>query len=281
MTISLATRASDIAAIGRCPGGLVLKMVHPEAQAPTAWYLKGNAVHATIEASVLQDLDLDGAQAFAGAWVDRELEAVATPIIETSQVSLLFLRDDVRTLLTNFFQQVHPDSPARLPIYDEYEWPFQPEIRFSRSAEECGTKYPVSGTVDALFTRKGGDGHAIVDWKSGSKKIEDTSQPNHYRLGLNQPEAHAWFHHLARVHRDSIIQQADPFNEGAARQRAIATEAIKDATFIDKRYPLFHPGVLCQTCPMQSVCPARGSRVDRESRAQDLRLRLRQVELVA
>jgi hypothetical protein len=85
----------------------------------------------------------------------------------------------------------------------------------------------------------------------------------------------AWFHHLDKQRKGSIIQGAEPYpGDDAIRQRILSTEAIKDEVVAGK-YPKFNPDWYCNWCPVQRVCPADGDYRNREENAANLRRMLK------
>jgi hypothetical protein len=247
-------------------------------QADASFFILGTQVHSGIARAITESLDLDQTITHITSGISGELERANTRIVETQSRTIAGIYDDATRLITAWFSQVHPDSNSRLPEYGLLKWPAVVEQKFTLPASEAGTRYPVTGTIDAIFERQSGR-HAIVDWKCGTRTQRSDAQLQHYRMISRLGDADAWFHNLDKPR--AIIQHAEEYNEAAARQRAIGTEGVK-TTMLDREYPIFNPGPLCGTCVVWAHCPARrGSRNDREANASDLRIRLRQIELVA
>jgi hypothetical protein len=217
------------------------------------------------------DLDLDQALTHARAGIDRELERIADAPrkIESSKRGFDSMHDDAARMLRNWFKFVHPDSDKRLEIYDEYAWPPKVEVPFTVDPYLAGTQYPVWGSIDAVFLPVSGESVAIVDWKSGTSKQRNSDQLHFYQFGY-KGDTPAWFHHLDRVRKGSIIQEADPYpGDDVVRQRILATEAIKES-ILDDGYVNFNPDWYCNYCPVQHVCPADGDVRNRETNLTNL-----------
>ena len=272
--LDLATRSTDVRMVGNCPGSLALKHLGSE-QTPATFLELGTRLHQTIEKSVLEDLDLDAALGWLCRAIDGDVEDLghAEYVIESRARTLASMHDDARRLLTAWFDRVHPDSPKRLEIYGSYQWPPRVEVPFLRSAESAGTKYPVWGTVDALFAAQHGDGLAVVDWKGGTNRQRDDYQLHHYRFGLDVPDAKAWFHNLDKPR--ATIQEAELYpGDPAVRQRIRATEEVK-LGILEDGFARFQPSKLCRYCPVADSCPAIARGREREQKMSDLRRRIR------
>jgi hypothetical protein len=264
-----------VSTMHQCPGKWVLTNFYEADQAEATYFHLGTQLHETIEVSIVMDLDLDGALRHLNAGIDRSLETLgnAERVLSSSKRSVDTMRADAERMIRNWFRTVHPDSDKRIGIYNECEWPPPVEFAFMRS--DLGTKYPVWGSVDALFRYKNATRFLLVDWKSGTSKQRDSKQLDYYRFGIGEPDADAHFHHLDKVQARSVIQGADPYpGDDAVRQRILATEAIKDS-IIEGQYPKFNPDWYCGYCPVQHVCPADGDFRNREANAANLRSMLR------
>jgi hypothetical protein len=274
----MSTRSTDVSMMQQCPGRWVLSNFYEADQAPASFFMLGTQLHETIEVAINLDLDLDQALAHASAGIDRQLEALppGVQVVESSQRGLDTMRDDADRMMRQWFRTVHPDSDKRLEIYDEYEWPPQTEVPFMFSSDLAGTRYPVWGSVDAIFKAKDSVEHALVDWKSGTSRQRTDDQLHYYMFGLSTLEVQtAWFHHLDKQRKGSIVQEVGPWpGSDAIRQRILATEAIKDEVVAGK-YPKFNPDWYCNWCPVQQVCPADGDYRNREENAANLRRMLK------
>jgi hypothetical protein len=269
----MATRSTDVSMMKDCPGRFALTCFYEKEQAEASFFILGSQLHETIEVSIVMDLDLDQALTHARAGIDRELERIsdAPRKIESSKRGFDSMHDDAARMLRNWFKFVHPDSGKRLEIYDEYEWPPQVEIPFMFPPSLAGTKYPVWGSVDAIFKNKASVEHALVDWKSGTSRQRTDDQLHFYQFGLSTLEVeNAWFHHLDRVRKGSIIQEVGPWpGSDTIRQRILATEAIKES-ILEDGYVNFNPDWYCNYCPVQHVCPADGDVRNRETNLTNL-----------
>jgi hypothetical protein len=266
----MATRSTDVAMMGQCPGRWVLTNFMEQQQAEASFFILGTQLHESIEVAINLDLDEDQTLRHARAGIERELERIADAerVIESSKRGFDSMHEDAERMLRNWFKFVHPDSSKRLPIYDEYAWPPRTEVAFILPPQ--GHSYPVWGSIDAMFFK--GPNIALADWKSGTSRQRSSDQLHFYEYGLNTLEAGAaWFHHLDKVQARSIIQHADPYpGDDAVRQRILATEAIKDA-ICNGEYPQFNPDWYCNYCPVQHHCPVEGDVRNREQNMVNLR----------
>ena len=272
--IPMATRSTDVSVMGDCPGRFALTCFYEKEQAEASFFILGSQLHETIEVSIVMDLDLDQALTHARAGIDRELERIedAPRKIESSKRGFDSMHDDAARMLRNWYRFVHPDSDKRLEIYDEYQWPPATEVPFHVPAGK-GTRYPQWGRIDAAFIPKShdfADQRALVDWKSGTSKQRTSDQLHFYERGYRLAVAPAvvgiksWFHHLDRVRKGSIIQEADPYpGDDVVRQRILATERVKES-ILEDGYVNFNPDWYCNYCPVQHVCPADGDVRNRE-----------------
>ncbi len=264
--IPLATRSTDISTMETCPGRFVLSLYHEHDEAHASFFALGTLLHEGIELAITHDLD----QAYMCAvWLPDQVgmilkgwEASDRRVIETTKRGIDSLFDDAQRMMVNWFNHVHPDGDDRHPIYDDYEWPPQVEQTFERSAASAGTQYPVWGSVDALFRKPWPSSDprewVIVDWKSGTQKQRSDFQLNFYRFGMGMGDTPAHFHHLDRVRKNAIVQQADPYPGDPEMARLITeTEQIK-LGILDGEIPEFTPSFLCPYCPVQEFCPVEG-----------------------
>jgi len=148
------------------------------------------------------------------------------------------------------------DSDKRHPIYNDYEWPPRVEVPFHRDAG----RYGIWGSVDAVFMSPDAETYAIVDWKSGTQKQRSDFQLNFYRFGMANgiQKQEAWFHHLDRVRKDSIIQEAEPYPGDEEILEAIAQAETAKRGLVAGAMPEFNPDWYCNYCPVQDFCPADG-----------------------
>lgn len=267
-----------------CFGRIVLSYLREDEQADASYFVLGDLLHRGIEYAVTADADL---AYMATTWIFDALAnepALDTdrpyPRIESSKRGFDTIHDDYQRMMANWYDKVHPDSDKRHPIYDDYQWPPQVELQFHRTARSAGTAYPVWGSVDTLFERKGDDGYLIVDWKSGTQRQRSDFQLNFYKFGMNLPEAVAAFHHLDRVQDRAIIQLAEDYpGDDQIRQAILLTERRKEAVAAGYM-PRFQPSPLCNYCPVQHLCPVEADYRIREQRRDELEDLLRSVEVL-
>jgi CRISPR/Cas system-associated exonuclease Cas4 (RecB family) len=133
-------------------------------------------------------------------------------------------------------------------------------VPFVRTPESAGTKYPVWGSIDAVFWAKDFSHHRFVDWKSGSKKQDNSNQLHHYMFGFNaDTRVEGNYHHLDRVQKPSIVQEMEPYpGDDVVRNRILKTERMKESVVGGERAPKFAPDWYCNYCPVQEFCPEEG-----------------------
>lgn len=274
--IPLPTRSTEVST--ECFGRIVLSYLREDEQAEASFFILGDLLHRGIEYAITEDVDL---AYMAISWIDQELEKIddsGNPKIESSRRGFDTLFDDYQRMIKNWFNHVHPDGEKRHPIYSDYEWPPHTEVKFYR--DDRSTKYPVWGSVDALFEGKDlmKTGHMIVDWKSGIDKIKSDFQLQFYRFGMRLPHASAHFNRLDKVRKPSIVQEAGKYpGDDVIRAKISLTEGRKDATL--KGYmPKFTPDWYCGYCPVQHLCPADGDPRNRDRNRKDLERLLQKAE---
>lgn len=260
----------------QCPGRWVLTCFNEKDQAEASFFILGSQLHETIEVAINLDLDLDQALRHVAAGLDRELERIkdATRVLESSKRGIDTMHDDAARMLRNWYKFVHPDSPKRHEIYDDYHWPPKTEAPFR--VHPWGTKYPIWGSIDAIFSTAHDTGVGlIVDWKSGTSRQRDSHQLHFYQYGIGLQRSNAAFHHLDRVRKSAVIQMADPYpGDDVVRQRIIATEAIKDG-ILEDGHVTFNPDWYCNYCPVQQFCPEDGDVRNREANLEALTRQLK------
>lgn len=216
-----------------------LTMLWPEDLPEPVWFMVGTATHEAIEFAcrnpeATQDQVIERAIRSLGR-LQREAHA---GIITTRKRTLEAAHQEVIEFVTNWWDAVHPDSPNRMPIYDNYEYPPKVEVRFN------GDKY--SAEVDAIFTHKTDGTTAIVDWKTGGSSKADENQLQFYRYVMDEP-ASAWFHHLKK----NSLQEASEY-PGDDVIAGWINWAIKAK--LNKMFQPF-PSWSCDYCSARSVCP--------------------------
>lgn len=274
--IPMPTRSTEAGA--ECEGRTYLSYLREDMVRPASFFILGDVLHRIIVDSINRDYDLDMARDGVVLLLDYELGAVRDQVMVTgSQRSVSSMHEDADRMITNWFAHVHPDSEKRHPFYDDLMWPPKTEVRFNSS--ERGTRYPVWGSIDAVFSYKGAlDGVAIVDWKSGVKKPNDQFQLDFYRFGAGLTNATAAYHMLDRVRKSSIVVVADPYPGDTYIREAISKTERTKATVVAGMMPTFSPGWQCSYCPVQHICPADGDPRNRKKNKKDLIQILRKAE---
>lgn len=277
--IPMATRSTDVAELKKCPGSWLLKHTREAEQSEATYFELGSALHEGIEVTILEDLDLDQALALVTGRIEDWLADLGdAPVLESSKRGVDTILQDSERMMRSWFKWVHPDSDKRHPTYEDYAWPPRVEVPFQRWAK--GLRYPVWGSIDAVFEHKyTADHSAIVDWKSGSSRQRDSNQLHFYQFGLERRAAEgvrAWFHHLDRKQGRSVIQEADPYpGDSVVRRRIQAAEDMKTQIVNGGPVP-FKPDWYCNYCPVQHVCPKEG--VDPSANRATLRRTLKLVK---
>ena len=259
LAVPMLTRNTDISMLNRCPASWILDLFFEHDQMDASYFVVGSACHLAFESVAVQDFDFDQATTVAwqyisdarSRWHDEE-----TAVIETARRSRRCMEEDAVRIIGKWFQDVHPDSDKRFPIYDEFEWPFKSEVPIYRTAEEAGTKYDIWGSMDAVFTPKGiGAKTALVDWKTGATPKSDPDQLYFYLYTADRNrDTRLWFHHADGLKHHGKIQHADAYpGDEAVRTRIQAAEWQKDSEF----WPA-NAGWYCTYCAVQEHCPLIG-----------------------
>jgi len=259
--VPMLTRNTDVATLSRCPAQWMLTNFFEKHQRDATYFVVGNACHLAFESVAVQGFDEDQAVEVANTYVSdawQRWDDNATTVIETSKRSIEGMEADVKRIIHKWFQDVHPDSDKRFPIYNEYEWPFESEVPFHMSAKQAGTKYDIWGSIDAIFEPKTPTFSAYVDWKTGATPKSDPDQLYFYMYGANlDPEATAtMFHHADGLKHHGKLQHADEYpGDDIVRTRILAAEYQKDSDF----WPA-NPDWYCTYCPVQDYCPLSGDK---------------------
>lgn len=279
VSLPMPTRSTE--ASTECFGRVVLSYLREDDQADASFFWLGDIIHQVIEDAIKYDRDLTDSLNEAGSMIDeahKDIGGAQRVKIESTQRGFETMHEDAERMITNWFNHVHPDSDKRHPIYDDYEWPPRTEVPFIR---EVGTKYPIWGSVDTIFTPKFESDvsrRMIVDWKSGVKRPDSDFQLNFYRFGTQDTEATAHYHMLDRVQKRSIVVEAEEYPGDDEVLDAIRlTERRKDA-IVKGYYPKFRPDWYCGYCPVQHICPADGDPRNRDRNRKDLEKLLKKVE---
>lgn len=282
--IPLPTRSTEAGT--ECFGRIVLSYLREDEQADASFFILGDMLHQAIELTIINDWDWDRAWEWLEAGIRICLDGVRlseNPKLDSSQRSFDTMLSDARRMLKNWFTQVHPDSEKRHPVYDDWQWPPLVEQPFYRT--DLGTRYPVWGSVDAVFQQPmvpktiklGQPDYLIVDWKSGVKRPQDDFQLNFYRFGMGAREAKAHYHMLDRVQKRAVVVEAGKYDEREIRQAISVAERRKDAV-LKGTLPKFEPDWYCSWCPVQHICPEGGDYRDRKQNLKDLRKAVKQAE---
>ncbi len=264
--VPMATRSTDASVIDQCAGRFVLTLLHEDDQKPASFFALGSSLHDTIEAVCLENLSPIEAHSRCRGQLREWIRSIGDKeILETSKRGVDTILDDADRMLTNWFRFCHPDGDKRHPAYDDLEWPPKVETVFQRTGNH---KYPVWGSIDAIFDWKYDPDHkVIVDWKSGTQRTKTDFQLWFYTYGIGfDPETTAqWFHNLDRVRKNSIVQvPADVYPGDEAIIDIInTTEEIKEA-IVAGDTPDFNPDWYCNFCPVQDFCPADGDPRNRD-----------------
>ncbi len=195
-------------ALGGCPLRSLLDKMY-ETGHRQGWNVLGTGLHLAIEMTAKNDLDLDQAIEVAKGYVwdtIQEWDEERYTVRYSKGRSLSTLDDDIASMLTAWFEDVHPDSADRLFRYDAHKWPFRPEVELSRPGFHT--------SIDAVFYVKKGSGVSLVDWKTGTSPKADPIQMHTYQWAWGEfrdpPVLGTWFHHLG----GRAMQDVDAYYPG-------------------------------------------------------------------
>ena len=186
--------------------GWLIGHLYPQDEA--SWFILGSGGHKAIEMAIVYGLSVSDAIDEGMYYADREIKNAnaAGREILTAYRSLRTvdtMRADMTQTVKSWFKDVHPDSPDRMPRYDEYTWP--PKVEHIILLPDVGS-HGLRTQVDAIFV----DGPereevAIVDWKTGSSSSAPRAQLDIYHYGGKlegwmPPEQKftGWFHHTTK-----------------------------------------------------------------------------------
>jgi len=162
-------------------------------------------------------------------------------------------RDVVRQL-NKWWDDCHPTSPTRLPIWDDYEWPatlIEHDIAVERMQ--------LYTQVDAVFTHKRHDTVAIVDWKSSGRPKADKEQLQIYAYGGRRE---GWY---PNDEGDTVgffwfLDHSQPGwvdhypGDGIIEWWIGETRNAKDR-MVESGQPKYSQGWQCLYCQSQHICP--------------------------
>ena len=255
LDLPLATRASEVRQIADCPMSYALRLAAEPLMASATFFALGEYVHEGIARSIIEDWAEDQTIVFVQDRIHEwSLQVDRESLIETQARTLDSMPEDAARMIRNFYKWVHPSSPERLPLFNDYHWPPKVEQTFVRT--DLGTVAPVYGTLDAIFEPKDeAKPRLIVDFKGSVRKVSDSLQLNFYRLLIGEPEADACFVYLDRVQPRAVIGWAEPYPGDRAMLYMIQwTETVK-AKIIETSRARAVQGRHCQVCPARTVCP--------------------------
>lgn len=262
LQIPLYSRASDITGLHECGTKYLLNHIKADVLPETGWFALGDAEHKAIEMAIKDDLDYDAAKKVGiRLLIERLLETEKDVMWSQSSRAKRTedtVFEDFKVMLEHWFEDVHPDSPNRMPIYNEYHWP--PTVEHVFIAPPAGAHEELfRSEVDAIFKPKGRGKrpYAIVDWKSGSTAKAKDMQIWAYHYGLRGAGDKAyygkddsvvgWFHHMhARK-----LQQVAPYPGDTFVQRQLQwVETQKKAGLWTAM-----PDWWCDYCRAKDFCP--------------------------
>lgn len=254
--IPMRTRSSDVRALAlaQCHGAWAIKHTFPDIAKDATYFEMGNLIHSGIKLAIVHDLDVGNVVPLIRDKISLWQRGQQGPVIETkARPNTAELGVIAERHIRQWFKTVHPSSPDRLDVYNDYSWPPKVETVHHR---DVGTKYPIWGTIDAMFDHKNGSDLLLVDWKS-STRSQQPLQLNFYRFLLDRPDAQAGYHYMDRVRRPSIFQPIGDYPGDAVMRRHVeVTERVKAG--INLGQISFKPSPLCKVCPVQDGCPKRG-----------------------
>lgn len=241
------TRASDLQV--DCWARWFLSHYETDQLPDAGFYILGTVFHEVIEEAILNDRTDADTLEIGHNRLDNYL-GDGDNIIWSKKRNADTVHDDLTMLINNWFDDVHPDSAERMPVYRKYQWP--PLVEYPIEYHGAG-KHGLFTTPDAIFKHKTGRFSAVVDWKTGATAKADPIQLQTYSYALRAEGFNierAWFHHTA-FRKTQEIEWFPP--------DAYIEERIRDVE-ITKETQLFvpKPDWYCDYCRAQSICPVVG-----------------------
>lgn len=289
MTIPYWNRSTDIRTLGMgdgCELRWFMEHLYAGEYPEPLWFITGTAVHYSIEESILHDYD--EAMTVSTALLELDLlldQAKEVGILESAAKrptrTLEGVEGTVEGLASQWWRDVHAQSPDRMPIYDEYDWP--PRVEHQIRLPKVG----LYTTVDAIFD--GGPSHrptVIVDWKTGSTTHSTEAQLHHYAYGgkhegwmkPDDQETLGWFHHVKPERGKKPTRQvvSGYWGNKVVESQIKATRARKDFGGL----PVASPDWYCGYCSVKDRCPAVNNNKDELWQEIETRLELAEGEEV-
>lgn len=267
--IPLYSRSSDIRnlALGAgCQASSALSWLYQDELPDTVWFQLGTAAHAAIEDSILENLNKADTIGAGLTYLTMEKAAATNGTIESASKrakrSIATQKDDLINIVGQWWDDVHPDSEHRKPIFDLYQWP--PKVEHEIQLHETD-QLSLYTTVDAIFKAKPGEAPfgeevAIVDWKTGSKAHSNETQLQVYAYGgrkegwfPDDATSVGFFWHAA----SSKAQRVYGYVGDQIVEKWIKdTHRAKQAMLEDKA-PRFVQDWWCGTCQARDMCPVQ------------------------
>jgi hypothetical protein len=203
VTLPRFTRASDIRSLDECQARWFWEKVFADELDEAGYFILGTALHKGFEYVATEDVSLEAAIGVATQLMDERLydaKMTGTATRWTKRRTEKTWPKDIIRILTKWWSDVHPSSDTRMPVYDEYKWPFEAEHVIDESFLEWPDRQcRLHTTLDALFERKDESNIAIVDWKTGAtakaKDIQLWTYETGRRMEGELKPIHSWFHH--------------------------------------------------------------------------------------
>ena len=274
-TIPLYNRASDVKTLhldGGCEASWLLKHLYPDETPGAVWFALGTAIHAAIEQGINNDWELFDLHGYGQAELDMLLAETETVIEGTGKRNISTVNNDLHTLIDQWWEKVHPSSPRRIPVYNQYKWPPTTEYEIELAAIDGdelagidGDKAALYTTVDAIFHGTAdapfGEEILVVDWKTGASKRAHPSQLQVYMYGLRRDGTMkdlqtlpGVFHHVAHEN----LQRVNTYVGDEVVQTWLDRTAMRKQALIEYGAPVFNPQFLCNYCVSKVHCPIYG-----------------------
>lgn len=268
--IPMWNRASDVKtmALGDgCKGQWLLSHLYADELPDAVWFILGTALHTAIEEVCRGEADT-AQQMIDIAQTERMMMvAQSNGIIESASKrakrGMHTIEADIERMATKWWNDVHPTSPNRMDLYQQYQWP--PTLIEHETDVELEGYGKLVTTIDAVFTgndtAKFGEETLICDWKTGATSRSNPSQLQIYAYALrregimsDQATIVGQFHYLDHSKLGRVYEYwGDEQVEAALR----LTRTLKDG-ILERKEVVYSPDWWCGYCIAQAVCPVAG-----------------------
>ena len=272
-TLPMYTRSSDIRTLAMnagCEASWLLSNLLNDELPGTVWFALGTSIHEAIEACILHNLTKDEMIAYGHGALDVELGGeIIESASKRSKRNLSTVRGDMERMLGKWWDDVHPMSPTRNPIFGKYVWP--PKVEHNIVNKPRDKALRLFTQVDAIFTHneeKFGEEILIVDWKSGAKATSDPAQLHTYMYGGRKE---GWI----KDHQQSVVgmfwhidhskaQWVDDYLGDEVVEAWIRRTFELKKQVVSNLMPVYTPDWYCGYCRARGKCPVKGGDLSHE-----------------